>query len=126
MKESTFQSNLKKELEDKGYLVWVISDSFTSGIPDIFIAKNGEVMWIELKVIHAKEGQTIHLSDRKSSSRGFEKIQKLKIYELNQAGVDAFGLVYVPEVDKKIKIPCTMMGESIEYKDLLNLPEMKF
>ena len=126
MKESYAQTKLAKDLRDKGYVVWVISDSYTSGIPDLFIAKDGEVQWAELKVVNEGPGDTIHLDDRKSSGRGFSRAQAIKIFELQEQGVNAYGLCYVSEASVYIRVNAEQMTNSYTYEEFLKLPEVKF
>lgn len=124
MKESYFQNKLKKELEDKGYLVWVMADAFTSGYPDIYVAKDSKSWWLELKVINAKPGdKTIHLDDRKSSGRGFERVQVIKMFQLNQKDIESYGVAYIPEAKKTIKIDIEEMDKTFTYDELLEFPE---
>jgi len=47
--ERDFQDKVKKELENLGFFVYIPFDTIHQGVPDIFCAKDGRAMWIELK-----------------------------------------------------------------------------
>lgn len=124
MKESYFQTKASKKLREQGYIVINFSDSFTSGIPDTYAAKDGKSYWMELKVTNKKPGQIIHLNDNKSSERGFTRLQAIKLFELkNQGGIEAFGLMYLAHDKMAIKIPPEKMKESFKYEELLEFEE---
>jgi len=121
MKESYFQTKVSNTLKDDGFVVINFADAFTSGIPDTYAAKDGVSYWMELKVTNKKPGQIIHLDDRKSSERGFTRIQAIKLFQLkNQGGVKAFGLMYLAKDKRAIKIPPEDMERSFKYEELLD------
>lgn len=127
MNESRFQTQLKKSLVSKGFLVWVIADAFTSGIPDLFIAKDGKAQWLELKVIDCDDDEkVIHLADEKSSARGFERAQVIKLYELNQVGIESFGVCYLANEGYSVRVDYDIMDESKKYKDIKKLPRFDY
>ena len=118
IKESYVQGQLKQKLEEAGFLVWIISDRFTAGIPDIYCAKDGEDYWLELKVTNKKPGQTIHLDNNKSSERGFSRIQAVKLFELKEQGMNAAGVIYFPLEKEYIKIPPEDLDKSYTYSEI--------
>ena len=121
MKESYFQTKLKEDLENEGYLVWIISDRFTKGIPDVYAAKDGEEYWLELKVIN-KTGK-IHLADWEASAHRFTKAQAIKLYQLQQKGVNAFGVCYLAPDKKIITVQPEEMENTLDYSELKEYPE---
>ena len=70
----TYQQELIKEYERKGYLVLKNIRLNKSGFPDLQCLKNGVTIWIEVK----------EENDRLS------ELQKLRIKQLRRNGFDAF------------------------------------
>ena len=103
MRENQFQTKFNQRLTAAGFVVFNLSDKFTSGIPDVYCAKDGVSHWYELKVINQKSG-IVDLSS-KSGGYGFTKAQKIKIYKLRQAGIDAWGVIYVAHYEATIQVP---------------------
>lgn len=125
MKESYFQKKIKKEFKKAGFLVFVLSDAFTGGIPDTYVAKDGECAWYELKVNHAKSGQIVHLADDKGEEHGFTREQAIKCYKLKNKGITAQGLVYMVNEDKIIIVEPEDFDKSIPYEEFIKWPELK-
>lgn len=80
----TYQEEIIKEMEAKGYTVLKIIRLNKNGYPDLQCLKNGKTVWIECK----EENDTL------------KPLQKLKIDELNNLGFVAFctqknkGIIY--------------------------------
>lgn len=49
MTEKTFQSKCIKWVKSQGCFYWKFQDKFSGGFPDLMIAKNGRVVFVELK-----------------------------------------------------------------------------
>lgn len=120
MKESYFQKKVKDNFTRDGFLVMNLSDSFTGGIPDTYLLKDGVSYWLELKVTNKKPGQVVHLDDRKASARGFTREQALKLYKLNKKGAKAYGVIYLAHDKIALKVPPERMEESHQYEDLVD------
>jgi|Wag4MinimDraft_13_1082653.scaffolds.fasta_scaffold00021_28 hypothetical protein len=119
MKESYFQQKVKDAFTRDGFMVLNLSDSFTGGIPDTYLLKDGISYWLELKVTNKKPGQIVHLDDRKASGRGFTREQALKLYQLKKKGAQAHGVIYLAHDKVALKIPPERMEESHQYEDLI-------
>lgn len=124
MKESYFQKKVSQILGEQGFIVINFADSFTAGIPDTYAAKDGRSYWMELKVTNKKDGQIVHLSDNKSSARGFTRLQAVKLFQLKeQGGVEAFGVLYLAKDKKILKIPPEDFNKSYQYEELAEVFE---
>ena len=117
LKENYFQSKFVEQLKKNGYTVFVLSDSFTSGIPDVYCCKDGVSHWYELKVVNRSKG-TVILSDG-SQGYGFTKIQKVTLYKLRQAGVDAWGVVHIAPRKTTVLVPPEDFDTETSIEDLL-------
>jgi len=126
MKENYFQNKLRKDLVSKGYEVIVFCDSFTSGIPDMYACKDGQEHWVELKVCNKREGQTIHLDEAKASERGFSRKQALQLFKLKEQSMNAYGVIYVSDAQKMVRIEPEDMKDTLTYTELLERPRVKF
>jgi Holliday junction resolvase len=58
MSESDIQKQIIKTHKNSGWFVTKIIQSTTNGIPDIFMAKNGRVVFVEVK---SKSGKSLPL-----------------------------------------------------------------
>lgn len=67
MKETIFQSKLVKKYKEQGYMVIRLRSTDPTGIPDLLLIKDSEVIFVEVK------------TDSKLS-----EIQKLRIKELRE------------------------------------------
>ncbi len=118
MRESTFQRRLINRLKSAGYLVFNISDRLTVGLPDIYCAKDGISHWYELKVFNVRSGK-INLSGQD----GFTRVQKITIYKLRQAGVDAWGVIHLPVQGKTVLARPEEFEQTIDVQELAKYPE---
>ena len=121
LRESYFQRKLITRLKQAGYLCFALSDSFTSGIPDVYCAKDGKSHWYELKVVHQATGP-INL-ESSTKNYGFTKAQKIKLYALRQAGIDAWGIVHLAAHNATVMVAPEQIGIDTTIEDLLKLPK---
>ncbi len=78
-----FQSKIKKQYEDEGYLVLNVIRLSDNGFPDLQCLKDGKTIWIECKEVNDT----------------LKPLQKIRIKQLRNLGFEAFCLQ-----DKKGKI----------------------
>lgn len=121
MRENQFQKKFIEQLKAARFVVLNLSDKFTSGIPDIYCAKDGVSYWYELKVINKTSGE-IDLSD-KSGGYGFTKAQKILIYKLRQVGIEAWGIIYVTKYDVTVKVPPEDFSKKLTLEELVETYE---
>lgn len=121
MRESQFQKKFVEQLKAARFLVLNLSDKYTSGIPDVYCAKDGVSYWFELKVINKEKGE-IDLSN-KSRGYGFTKAQKVLLYRLRQVGIEAWGVVHLPRHNATLKIPPEDFDKPHTVESLLNMYE---
>jgi hypothetical protein len=55
MKESTLSGPFLKKLENDGWKVFKLSDSFTVGIPDAYTARDRRSVWYEFKALKRRQ-----------------------------------------------------------------------
>jgi len=72
MLESAIQSNIKKKMQDDGWIVVKLIKTSMNGIPDILALKDGKIQFIEVK---QKKGV-------------LSEIQKYRINQLKEMGFD--------------------------------------
>ncbi len=56
--EKDFKQFVQEELKKQGAFVYLTIEAFRSGVPDLFVAKDGVSMWVELKWI--QDGEALH------------------------------------------------------------------
>ena len=71
MGEALIQRNIIKYLQLHGFKVYKISDRFRAGIPDLYAARDGFSVWIEVKAPAGK----------------LTKLQVLELEQLRDAGI---------------------------------------
>ena len=72
MLESAIQSNIKKKMQDDGWIVVKLIKTSMNGIPDILALKDGKAMFVEVKQIKGI----------------LSEIQKYRIKELRNIGFE--------------------------------------
>jgi hypothetical protein len=122
VRESYFQKKFCEQLKAAHFVIFNLSDKFTSGIPDVYCARDGVSHWYELKVVNKAKGM-VDLSDSSGTGHGFTKAQKINIYKLRQAGVDAWGIVHVAPHKKTVKIPPEDFERRLDVEELLQYEE---
>ncbi len=114
MRENYFQRKFCEQLKAARFVLFNLSDKYTSGIPDVYCARNGVSHWYELKVVNKGKGIV---------EPGFTKAQKINIYKLRQAGVDAWGIVHVAPHKKTVMVPPEDFEKKLTAEELLKYEE---
>lgn len=86
MGEALIQRNIIKYLKSRGFKVYKISDRFRAGIPDLYAARDGWSVWIEVKAPAGK----------------LTKLQELELEQLRAAGIPAMVARSVEDVSKML------------------------
>lgn len=81
--ERQLRNKVLKKLKDKGWLVISLSDKWRSGTPDLFCAKNGKAIFIELK----------------SPTGKLSRIQEATIHAIQSAGIMCYVINDIKQIE---------------------------
>lgn len=116
MKESLAQRKIIDRFKKAGYVVWNLSDRFTPGVPDLYVAKAGHGIWLEAKVTNVPLDGICVLDDRTSKERGFTRIQQAKALELINADIPVFGALWVTVLNEAYQVYPDRFLDSVEVR----------